>query len=76
MLQIQDGNTYLNFGLLVIDMQNGFVSKGGSYNKLGMNIKDYRKAIPTIKDLMPFVGNRKSPFFILKQLENEVGLIC
>ena len=23
--------------LIVIDMQNGFVSKGGSYDKLGMN---------------------------------------
>ena len=31
MLQIQVGNTVLNFGLLVVDMQNGFVSKGGSY---------------------------------------------
>ena len=23
--------------LIVIDMQNGFVSKGGSYDKIGMN---------------------------------------
>ena len=45
MLQIQVGNTVLNFGLLVIDMQNGFVGKGGSYDKLGMNIKNYRKAL-------------------------------
>jgi len=48
MLQIQVGNTVLNFGLLVIDMQNGFVGKGGSYDKLGMNIKNYRKVIPQL----------------------------
>ena len=46
MLQVQVGNTVLNFGLLVIDMQNGFVSKGGSYDKLGMNIQEYRKSNP------------------------------
>lgn len=36
MLHIQVGNTALNFALLIIDMQNGFVSKGGSYDKLGI----------------------------------------
>lgn len=36
MLRVKVGNTYLNFGLIVIDMQNGFVSRGGSYDKLGM----------------------------------------
>ena len=28
--------------LIVVDMQNGFVSKGGSYDKLGMNTSNYR----------------------------------
>lgn len=32
MLQVQVGNRALNFGLIVIDMQNGFVSRGGSYD--------------------------------------------
>ena len=32
--------------LIVVDMQNGFVSKGGSYYKLGMNTSNYRKIIP------------------------------
>jgi len=27
-------NTILNFGLIVVNMQNGFVSKGGSYDRL------------------------------------------
>ena len=77
MLQVRVGNTVLNFGLLVIDMQNGFVSKGGSYDKLGMNIKNYRKAIPTIQNLIKlFAGARLSLYFILKQSVNEVALIC
>jgi ureidoacrylate peracid hydrolase len=45
MLQIQAGKSILNFGLIVVDMQNGFVSKGGSYDRLGMNIENYQKAV-------------------------------
>jgi ureidoacrylate peracid hydrolase len=36
------GATAFNFGLVVVDMQNGFVSKGGSYDHLGMNIQEYQ----------------------------------
>lgn len=43
MLQIQIGRTVLNFGLVVVDMQNGFLSKGGSYDKLGMKIEALEK---------------------------------
>jgi ureidoacrylate peracid hydrolase len=28
--------------LVVMDMQNGFVSKGGSYDRIGMNTSLYR----------------------------------
>jgi len=54
MLQIQAGKSVLNFGLIVVDVQNGFVSKGGSYDKLGMNIVNYQRVIPTIKQLIDF----------------------
>lgn len=47
MLRVKVGNKVLNFGLIVIDMQNGFVSKGGSYDKLGMNTKSYISIIKT-----------------------------
>ena len=40
--------------LIVVDMQNGFVSKGGSYDKIGMNTSNYREIIPTLKDLIQF----------------------
>jgi nicotinamidase-related amidase len=36
MFTIQTPNDTLRPALLVIDMQNGFVSKGGPYDKLGM----------------------------------------
>jgi len=38
MLQVKIGRNLVNFALIIVDMQNGFVSKGGSYDKLGMNI--------------------------------------
>ena len=39
MLHIQIGKTILNFGFVIVDMQNGFVSKGGSYDRRGMGIR-------------------------------------
>ena len=33
--------------LIVVDMQNGFVAKGGSYDRIGMNLTLYREIIPT-----------------------------
>ena len=35
MLQVKIGRNVVNFGLIIVDMQNGFVSKGGLYDKLG-----------------------------------------
>ena len=37
MLQVKIGRNLVNFGLVVVDMQNGFVSNVGSYDRLGMN---------------------------------------
>ena len=51
--QFSMGATAINFGLVVVDMQNGFVSKGGSYDHLGMNIlelsKDHSKSKGTYR---------------------------
>ena len=76
MLQVEVGNKVLNFGLIVIDMQKGFVSEGGSYDKLGMYTKSYRKIVPTLQNLISFCRNQNIPIFILKQYENEAALIC
>ena len=74
MLQVRVGNTVLNFGLLVIDMQNGFVSKGGSYDKLGMNIKNYRKVIPTIQNLIAFCRREAIPIFYTQAVRERSGI--
>jgi ureidoacrylate peracid hydrolase len=42
MSQNSNEATAFNFGLVVVNMQNGFVSKGGSYDHLGMNIQEYK----------------------------------
>src|SRR2546423_1848034 len=39
----------INPALLVIDVQNGFVSKGGSYDLSGIETSHYRQAIPKIE---------------------------
>jgi ureidoacrylate peracid hydrolase len=45
MFTIQTENYTLRPALLVIDVQNGFVSKGGSYDKLGMDTSNYRAVV-------------------------------
>ena len=49
--------------LIVIDMQNGFVSKGGSYDRIGMNTSLYREIIPKLKDLIEFCRSMGIPVF-------------
>ena len=49
--------------LIVVDMQNGFVSKGGSYDKLGMNTSNYREIIPRLKELIEFCRSKDIPIF-------------
>jgi ureidoacrylate peracid hydrolase len=54
-------------------MQNGFVARGGSYDRLGMNTPPYREIIPRLKDLIDLCKSIVSPCFILKQLGKLVG---
>ncbi len=38
----------VNPALIVIDVQNGFASTGGSYHNMDINISNYRRAVPKI----------------------------
>jgi ureidoacrylate peracid hydrolase len=49
--------------LMVIDVQNGFVSKGGSYDILGMDVSHYREVIPRIHDLISMCRDARIPIF-------------
>jgi ureidoacrylate peracid hydrolase len=60
--------------LVVIDMQNGFVAKGGSYDKLGMNTSLYREIIPKLKDLIEFCRSMGIPVFYTEAVKEPSGI--
>jgi ureidoacrylate peracid hydrolase len=74
MSQDSVGATAFNFGLVVVDMQNGFVSKGGSYDHLGMNIQEYQRIIPKVKELIMFCRDRKIPIFYTEAVREASGI--
>lgn len=74
MFSFNVGNRDIKIALLVIDMQNGFVSKGGSYDKLGMNTPNYRKIIPKIKDLISFCREMEIPIFYTEAVREPTGI--
>ena len=74
MLQVKIGRNLVNFGLIVVDMQNGFVSKDGSYDKLGMNIENYQKVIPKINELINFCRDENIPIFYTEAVREPSGI--
>jgi ureidoacrylate peracid hydrolase len=60
--------------LIVVDMQNGFVSKGGSYDRLGMNTPNYRKIVPKLKDLIEFCRSKEVPVFYTEAVKEASGI--
>jgi ureidoacrylate peracid hydrolase len=74
MFEVQLGKYAFNFGLLVVDMQNGFVSKGGSYDLLDMNTEEYRKIIPKTKELIDFCRANLIPVFYTEAIREPSGI--
>lgn len=64
----------INPALLVIDVQNGFVSKGGSYDLLGMETSHYREVIPKIRDLINLCKNVRIPIFYTQAVRESSGI--
>ena len=64
----------INPALLVIDVQNGFVSKGGSYDLLGMETFNYREVIPKIRDLINLCKNVSIPIFYTQAVRESSGI--
>ena len=60
--------------LIVVDMQNGFVSKGGSYDRLGMNTSNYREIIPRLKDVIDFCRSKEIPIFYTEAVKEASGI--
>jgi ureidoacrylate peracid hydrolase len=74
MFEVQLGKYVFNFGLLVVDMQNGFVSKGGSYDLLGMNTESYREIVPKTKELIDFCRANHIPVFYTEAIREPSGI--
>ena len=55
-------------------MQNGFVSKGGSYDLMGINVTRYAEIIPTLKHLIDFCRRVKIPIFYSQAVREESGI--
>jgi ureidoacrylate peracid hydrolase len=55
-------------------MQNGFVSKGGSYDLMGINVSRYADVVPTLKRLIEFCRGVKIPIFYSQAVREESGI--
>ena len=55
-------------------MQNGFVSKGGSYDLMGLNISKYSDVVPSLKRLIGFCRKVKIPIFYSQAVREESGI--
>ena len=60
--------------LAVIDMQNGFCAKGGSYQKFGEDIDIYRKIIPNVKKIIAVCRELRIPIFYTQQVREKSGI--
>jgi ureidoacrylate peracid hydrolase len=55
-------------------MQNGFVSKGGSYDQLKMETSHYRTIVPTIKSLIVLCREVGIPIFYTEAIREPSGI--
>lgn len=60
--------------LLVIDVQNGFATKGGSYDQLGIDISNYIKVIPKIANLISVCRKSRIPIFYTQAIREPSGI--
>jgi ureidoacrylate peracid hydrolase len=67
-------NYNVNPALVVIDVQNGFVSKGGSYDLLGMDTSNYRQVIPRIRELIDLCRENSIPVFYTQAVRESSGI--
>ena len=53
-------------GVLVVDMQNDFVSEGGMFDQNGVPTAPVRRVVPTIRDVLDAARQRRIPVVYLK----------
>ena len=74
MFTIQTLNHTIRPALLVVDVQNGFVSKGGSYDRLGMDTSHYRAAVPKMRGLIDLCREVGIPIFYTEAVREPSGI--
>jgi len=67
-------STTFNPALLVIDVQNGFMSNGGSYHHLGMKISNYQQIIPKLRELISICRKHNVPVFYTQAVRESSGI--
>ncbi|HEU4604611.1 MAG TPA: isochorismatase family cysteine hydrolase [Nitrososphaera sp.] len=68
------GGYRINPALVIVDVQNGFVTKGGSYDKLGMSISHYQNVIPKISQLLSLCRDAGVPVFYTQAVREPSGI--
>ena len=71
---MKSNSTTFNPALLVIDVQNGFMSNGGSYGLLGMKILNYQQIIPKLKELITICRKHNVPVFYTQAVRETSGI--
>ena len=74
MFEIMVGESRISLGLVVVDMQNGFVAKDGLYDKLGMNTPLYREIIPRVRQLIDSCKSFGIPVFFTEAVREASGI--
>jgi ureidoacrylate peracid hydrolase len=64
----------INPALIVIDVQNGFVSKGSSYDLLRIETSHYREVVPKIRDLIIMCRSVGIPIFYTQAVREASGI--
>jgi len=60
--------------LIIIDVQNGFMSSGGSFDKLSYDISKYRRIIPVLQGVYKRAEALKIPIFFSQAVREESGI--
>jgi ureidoacrylate peracid hydrolase len=71
---VRIGEHTINPALLIIDMQNGFVSKGGSYDLMGIDTLKYQSIIPNVRRLIQTCRSAKIPIFFTQAVREGTGI--
>ena len=71
---MKTNSTTFHPALLVIDVQNGFMSNGGSYHHLGMKISNYQQIIPKLKELLSLCRKHNVPVFYTQAVRELSGI--